>query len=429
MFMKNFFTMQDSLENKISFYHLAGFLVLLPFDRFYSELILISLTFHTIIHLDKQKLQRIFTWQNLLLSSVIMLNCVGWVWSGDKAEAIKDMQRQLAIILFPFILSATGLPLSQYRKRLFMLFGIGCILAVIYLYADALHIIFYDHLPLKSLFYPYFINQNFSMPIGIHATYLAMYTALAIAIFISLVLEEKKKGTRSFYATALIILFAGLIQLASKSVLIATLIYISIGFPFFVLTRNKRTKFIIVAIVISLLVFFAITRIDSFEKRYVSELKDEMVQRVANNETAEPRITRWRFALQLVQQFPVAGSGSGSEKRLLKEKYFENKLFISYLHELNAHNQYLSILIKQGILGLIVFLFTIITGFYMALKRRDIVFAGFMIIISIVSFFENILDVNKGIFFYAFFFSFFILNSKPFYEVSRFSKEQAGLPV
>ena len=45
---------KDNLINKISYYHLLAFLLMLPFDQFYSELILISLIVHTLINISKE---------------------------------------------------------------------------------------------------------------------------------------------------------------------------------------------------------------------------------------------------------------------------------------------------------------------------------------------------------------------------------------
>jgi len=123
---------------------------------------------------------------------------------------------------------------------------------------------------------------------------------------------------------------------------------------------------------------------------------------------------------------PVIGHGSGSEKRLLKDMYFKKRLYNSYLLELNAHNQYLSFLLKSGVLGLLIFFFTLGYGFWTAWNNRDIVFTAFMLLISVVSFSENMLDVNKGIFFYAFFFSVFLFTGKPLPEISRFSNKTSG---
>ena len=58
--MKKLFIINDTLTNKISYYHLALFLIFLPFDRFYRELVLISLTVHTLIHVGKINFRALF---------------------------------------------------------------------------------------------------------------------------------------------------------------------------------------------------------------------------------------------------------------------------------------------------------------------------------------------------------------------------------
>jgi O-antigen ligase len=158
--------------------------------------------------------------------------------------------------------------------------------------------------------------------------------------------------------------------------------------------------------------FFSITRLDIFKERFVTGFKDDLTRTTRNGEVADSRIMRWRCAFTLIKQAPVAGHGTGSERNLLKEKYFERKLYNSYLHELNAHNQYLSFLIKTGFVGLMVFITTLCIGFITAWKNKDFTFLSFMILIGLVSLSENILDVNKGIFFYAFFFTYFMLSGK-----------------
>ena len=86
------------------------------------------------------------------------------------------------------------------------------------------------------------------------------------------------------------------------------------------------------------------------------------------------------------------------------------KLYNSFLHNLNAHNEYLSFLIKSGVIGLLVYLAVLALGFRISLQQKDLLFFSFMVIITTVSFSENILDVDKGIIYYAFFYSFFIFS-------------------
>jgi O-antigen ligase len=102
---------------------------------------------------------------------------------------------------------------------------------------------------------------------------------------------------------------------------------------------------------------------------------------------------------------------------VLKEKYLDKKLYTSYSLEMNTHNQYLGYLLRAGIFGLAVYLFTLGFGYYTAIKYRDLLFLGFMTIVAITSVSENILEVNKGIFFYSFFFSFFVFANNKLFAV------------
>jgi O-antigen ligase len=219
--------LDPALENKISYYHLAAFLVMLPFDRIYGQLILVSLVMHVLIHFSKEKLSSVLNLQTVILSAVFLLTLVGIAWSADKKEGMQEIERQLAIILFPIVCSATGYTIRQHRNKLLHVFGVTGVATILYLYGDAINIIFYNKLPLRSLLSPAFINHNFSEPIGIHATYLSMYVSLSVAIFLAFLVAAKNTSTRLLYSAAIIILLAGLLQLASKSVLIATVVFIS----------------------------------------------------------------------------------------------------------------------------------------------------------------------------------------------------------
>jgi len=252
-----------------------------------------------------------------------------------------------------------------------------------------------------------------------------MYCLLSAAVLLFSFLRERGVQKRIIYLLCIFILLAGLVQLASKSVLISA-IFIAIAFPFLLLKGIRRVNLISGLAVMAIFITFLIININSFRDRYVAQFKEDLVQTAINNEIIEPRIVRWRLALQLIEQSPLYGHGSGSEKRLLNDAYFKHKLYISYLHELNAHNQYLSIALKTGAWGLFIFLITLFITFLAAFYNRDILFASFWAIICIVSFSENILDVNKGIFFYAFFLTLFMYSGKPFERLPRFNSRLQG---
>ncbi|MEI9943380.1 MAG: hypothetical protein WDN26_04095 [Chitinophagaceae bacterium] len=98
--MENLFIIKENLENKLNYYHIAAFLVLLPFDRFYSELVLISFLFHTLIHSGRRQWRSVGSWQNLVLSSIFFLTVIGALWASDKNSAGK--RYHTAIKYLPF---------------------------------------------------------------------------------------------------------------------------------------------------------------------------------------------------------------------------------------------------------------------------------------------------------------------------------------
>jgi O-antigen ligase len=407
--MKQLLIIDDTTVNKISFYHLAAFVTALPFDLFYSEIILVSFALHTLIHARNIKLKNIFTKPFVILVAVYIAGLVAILYSPDKTAALGEAGKQSAILILPLLFSITALNLEKYKLQLLHIFGLSCVVALCYLYVAAFTKITAQHLPVSSLLTAVFMNHKFALPLEIHATYLSAYCCFAAAIFLYFFFTEANRKLQWRYAIAIIILTAGLLQLSSRAVFIAFLFIINIAFPFSLFKGTKRVLFFMAASFLSVISLSLIFSVDAFKERYISNLKTDLTNEVKIIDNTEPRASRWAAILELVQQSPVIGYGNGSETALLKEKYYAKEMYISYLNELNSHNQYLSILIKMGIIGLAFYCYALYTGFARAIQQKDILFLSFMIIITIVFCSENFLDLNKGIFFYSFFFPLFLL--------------------
>ncbi|OOQ57276.1 O-antigen ligase family protein [Mucilaginibacter pedocola] len=406
---KKLFTVADSPANQLSFYHLALLLLSLPYDRFYSHLILISFLLHTLVNLRKGEIKPVFTLSNLALASVFFVTVAGTLYSSNKPMAFNEWAKQITLLLFPLALCLNPIDLKKYRDKLLYIFAIGSAVTILYLYLEALRTIRFYHLPLSALVSADFTNHNFSGPLDIHATFFSMQIAVALVFLISQLV--KGNGSKILNIVCCAILSVGIIQLASKSVFIALLIIINICLPYFLLKGTARWRFAAITVSLSVLVFAGIYSLGNFKERYINDLKTDLSKAKAD-ELFDPRLARWQVALKLVGQAPIIGHGSGTEVGLLKQRFFEARFYRSYLAGLNAHNQYISFLIKTGIIGLLVYLATLYFGFGRALRRRDVLLLAFMVIVATVSFSENFLDVDKGIFFYAVFFSLFLFSEK-----------------
>jgi O-antigen ligase len=390
---------------------LCGFACSLPFDRFYSELSLILLVLHTMLYLTKDSF-RILRIGDLIAPVLIyLLTLLGTLWTSFPGEAFSEWERQLAILIIPLCILLNKFPF--YAFRLFLLISTAVIYSFTILSLYAYHLIYlYQHrLPVSAIFSNALLNHNFTSPIDMHATYFSMYIALSVTgLLIALQLPAYRKFGVLFRCM-LVILTAGLIQLSSRAVLSASMLILITVVPFMAVPKAHRKRFLVQATGIIMLVAMLIAVKGELRQRYTIALKEDLTQKIITDNKLEPRMERWRIGWELIREAPVLGYGSGSEVALLKQEYWNKKFYRSFLAELNMHNQFLSMWMKTGIAGLLVLLFVYYTGCRKAWQLRDPCFLAFMLLTIAVSFSENVLDGNKGIFFFAFYFSVFYQGS------------------
>jgi O-antigen ligase len=425
--MKDLFIINDTVSNKISYYLLCLLILLLPADRIYDEIILIFLVANTLIR-PRKLTRKLFTPQLLTFLLIYAIAVIGTIYSPFKQQAYFELEKKLGLLFFPLMLVFNSLDLKKYKLNFLKVMCISCVVTISYLFLDAARTILFLGLPLRSLFSPLFINQNFSSPIDIHATYLSMYVCFSICISIYLILRENNKILKNIFIAGLLVLIAGLIQLSSRAVVLSLLIIINICIPLLLIKKNQKKIFILTTGLITLSVFIIFLNIRSYRERYLMDLVADLSKSGLNIDVIEPRAIRWHSAMKLVGKAPLTGYGNGAERFVLKEQYFKDRLFDSYLNELNAHNQYISFLVQEGIWGLLIYLVVLYTGFAKSVRQKDFNFMCFLVIITVVSFSENILDTNKGIFFFSLFFTFFLLANGP-NVVEKSDKEPSLSPA
>ncbi len=407
--MERLFLKDGTPATKISYYHLLAFMASLPFDFFYSHIILASFCLHTLIQLNKKSIKPVFTINNLLLQSVFVVTLLSTIYTINRPEAFNQWGKHITILLFPILFCLSPFDLKKYRAQLLLGFSLVCTLVVLYLYADAFHTIRHYGLPLHDIVSSAFTNQNFSDPIEMHATFFSLQLVIALVYLLSELLKGQSATTKVIYSICSVILLAGIVQLSSKSIFVALFLIINLAMPYFLLRDRQRVRFIAVTASISAVIIIILFTLGNFRVRLVNDLKYDLALTSADK-AFDSRLDRWGTAAELISKSPIIGYGAGSELGLLHESFFAKKYYNSFLNNLNAHNEYLSILLKSGIIGLLIYLATLWFGFKQALQRKDLLFFTFMLLIAAVSLSENLLDVDKGIIFYAFFFSFFIFS-------------------
>jgi O-antigen ligase len=398
----------DSLANRISCFHITLLLLSLPFDQFYSHVILISLCVHTIIQLKKGAIKPVFIARVLAVQAVFFVTVIATIYTQYPQQAFAEWGREVIIFIFPLIFCLNPLDLKKYLPLLLFIFSIGCTLTVLYLYINAFYTIKFYNLPLSSIFTPPFISHNFSQPIAIHATFFSLQLVIALVyIFYYLFNYKFPAVLKIICVICFLILLAGLVQLGSKSILITVFLIFILAFPYCLPTWKKRLQFAGAVAVLSIIISGVILNSTTFRNKYINDLQTDLSP-LKPGQNSEPRLARWEVISSVIKSSPIIGHGSGSEITILGDEFFKHKLYDSYTEKLNAHDQYLSFLLKSGIWGLAVYLIVLAYGFKIALQNKDVLFISFMLLVAIVSMSENILDMDKGVFFYGFFFSSFL---------------------
>lgn len=393
-----------SLTDRTSYYHLLLLLASLPFDRFFSHVILISFALHMLIHLRKPA----FDLRSIIiLASVFFVTAISTLYTTNLPGAFNELTLHIPILIFPVLFCLAAIVLEEYRGKLLMGFAWVCAATVIYLYIDAFRLIKHYHLPYSAIFSAAFTNHNFSAPVDMHATFFSMQIAIALVYVISVLIKEKTQRWQLVICAG--ILTAGLVQLCSKSVLFALLLIVNLAVPIFFL-QKKRMQYVAIATSFSIAILVVIFSVGTLHTRYITDLHTDLSPS-SSGQMLDSRMARWGIVTDMIKQAPVFGHGAGTETAILHEQFFSNKFYSSFLKNLNAHNQYLSFLFKSGIWGLLIYLGTLCYGFNIAIKRKDLLFFTFMMLVALISLSENLLDVDKGVFFYAVFFSFFMFSA------------------
>lgn len=128
----------------------------------------------------------------------------------------------------------------------------------------------------------------------------------------------------------------------------------------------------------------------------------------ANDHSLTQRFEYWKAATAIIAAHPLIGVGTGDIKNAFDEQYEKMNSTLTKDNRFRSHNQYLSIAVAFGVLGLIWFLITLIYPMLHLKKQYDFLYISFFIIATVSFLTEDTLETQAGVTFYAFFNAFFL---------------------
>jgi len=134
-------------------------------------------------------------------------------------------------------------------------------------------------------------------------------------------------------------------------------------------------------------------------------------EQASNKSSRDPRFLIWKSAIKIAGDKPLIGVGIGDARNELTKEYISLGKEEMIKERLNAHNQFLEVLLESGITGLIFFLTIFVLMFYIAVKDRNLVYGTFTILVFMFFIIESILYRFAGVSFFSLF-SFLLIHFK-----------------
>jgi O-antigen ligase len=347
----------------------------------------------------------------VIFTSGFIFSLAGLIYTCNLNEGLHNIERQLSLFLFP-VLFFSSFRFTETKIRLIAAIFFLSILGVsLYLVRESASLFMVKDATLKEWLVKENLNHAFSKPIEMHATYLSLYLGMAIFMGFSWFVAMKEWWLKVFLLLSILVLAFTLTLLLSRVVIWSVLILLLFIYPFSV--SGVRNKFLLLlAGGTVILIFIGVKRESHFvTERFTAKTNEDiqMSQFLAADSTYNPelggssRADRWYCAIELIREKPLLGYGTGCEKDALMEKYRKYNMQNAILNRYDSHNQYLAFTIKNGVLGLILFLLPIIYGIYLSIRKRSFLYLSFILLFAFTCLTENVLESNKGIFFFAIF--------------------------
>jgi len=346
----------------------------------------------------------------ILLFSLFVLyyiwQAVGIIYTTDVKMGLSNLFGRLSLLLFPLVLFYPGAIIKIKIKVLIRIFAASTVLFMVFCFIYALfrsvnisagHWIFNPHLP-EYPWLNYFYGSD--LTINQHPSYIAMYVLLSVFICFESWFDFALKF--KYRITWLVLgLFLLITQyfLSSRAGILISLLLVPFYFiiKFRELGKSKLAWIGIILIGIALLpVILKNQRVDYLYGKIFN-------QQVGYQRKEDPRFLIWESALKVSKKNLLFGVGIGDVRTELSREYIVMGQDDMAKERLNAHNQFLEVLLENGIIGLILFISVFFCMAYIGISDRNLLYGIFIIMIFMFFQFESILYRLAGVSFFSLF--------------------------
>jgi O-antigen ligase len=339
----------------------------------------------------------------LILSSIL--------YSSNLNAGISSTEKALPLLVFPLVI-LTIKPLS-FEKIVILLriFVITVTLASLICLGYAFHRNNYVDV-FVSINWFYFSYYDLTEIINIQPIYLSLFVGFSILLLLSdLILLGSKQNLvrRSISVVWIAHLFIFLLLLAGKASIISMILILIFGSFLFFYQRENYWSAIIFASLIIIVSVGAIYKLPIVRERFIASLglnkTSDWVYGDPNSlkPNLEARLIKWEASTKIIKDNWLFGVGAGDVQDELNMRYKEIGFQLGVDERFNAHNQYLQTSIGIGVVGLLVFLSTLLIGLKESIRTKNYLYLSFIAFFAMNCFTESLMERQYAIILYSLF--------------------------
>ncbi|WP_196895324.1 O-antigen ligase family protein [Aureivirga marina] len=394
------------------------FLIIVSFFPIYKNalssisIILFSLvTVGTFIYLKRKIVKENYKYI-LILSGFYLYSIISLLYTSDIKEGVKELQTSVPILLFPIILLLFGGNIAKkHFKYISLSYLTACTIQGIYIISQ-----FYKYNLFRSISEAQFYNLPFRNLIfkldymKFHPSYLSLWFLFAVIIALHFLYKNFK--SLKFYHILLLLISVGVltfVSVASSAKISIIAFLLAMLYFLFSLLKSWKIKFVSIVVFIGLAIT-GIYKIPFLKSRFIDEIKATKFEPPVGDfhNSVNIRFGIMNCATAVFSNNWLFGVGIGDAQKELNNCYtkFDTNVYTDSTY--NTHNNYFHYAVITGIFGLLLFIIALIFQYRLAFSNHNVLFACFLIMVSVSFFVENVLVRNHGVVFYAFFSTLFI---------------------
>lgn len=344
----------------------------------------------------------------IITSAIYILAVAGFFYSENRNEAHFKLLQKSPLLIFPLIIGSSRFINTKILYRTLFAFTISALLLCLYFFNIQIFNLI-NGKPATFIGYE-FIKFPQTSPSSFTTLALFAFTYLLYCLFKNP--SEDVFKNRFFRITGSMLLFATLLLAGNRlSILLASFFLIVLVLQ----TAKRKIAISFLLITVFGALFFSSSHLRERFGKLFTLSKSSIIQLDEDQSLGKSwdgsslRLAIWTCGLDLAGQHLLTGVGTGDVQDELQKTYEKRKFyFASRYNTYNAHNQYLQQLLANGATSIILFLMAIGISFYIAITEKNLLFVYFLIIFTVITITESILEHNKGVMWYALFNSLFI---------------------